>query len=93
MPTASIRGMRIATRHLKGPDFFDVKQFPALTFKSTGVTKTGDTTMSVTGDLTVHGVTKSVTVPMEFTGTGKGMRGNAAPASGPISRSIGTTLE
>jgi polyisoprenoid-binding protein YceI len=60
---------------LKGPDFFDVKQFPTLTFKSTSVSKTGDNTMNVTGDLTLHGVTKSITVPMEFTGSGKGMRG------------------
>jgi len=60
-------------KDLKGPDYFDVKQFPTLTFKSTAVAKTGDTTMSVTGDLTVHGVTKSVTVPMEFTGTGSMM--------------------
>jgi polyisoprenoid-binding protein YceI len=62
---------------LKGPDFFDVKQFPTLAFKSTSVTKTGDTTISVTGDLTLHGQTKSITVPMEFTGAGKGMRGEA----------------
>ncbi len=62
-------------KDLKGPDFFDVKQFPTMTFKSTGVKKTGDNTMDVTGDLTVRGVTKSITVPMEVTGTGKGMRG------------------
>jgi polyisoprenoid-binding protein YceI len=60
---------------LKGPDFFDAKQFSTLTFKSTSVTKTGDNTMSVTGDLTVRGVTKSITVPMEMTGQGKGMKG------------------
>ena len=60
---------------LKGPDFFDAKQFSTLTFKSTAVTKTGDNTLSVTGDLTIRGVTKSITVPMEYTGTGKGMRG------------------
>ena len=60
---------------LKGPDFFDAKQFPTLTFKSTSVKKTGDNTMDVTGDLTIKGVTKSITVPMEVTGTGKGMRG------------------
>jgi polyisoprenoid-binding protein YceI len=60
-------------KDLKGPDYFDVKQFPTLTFKSTSVAKTGDTTMNVTGDLTVHGVTKSITVPMEFTGTGSMM--------------------
>lgn len=58
-------------KDLKGPDFFDVKQFPTLSFKSTSVSKTGDNTMSVTGDLTLHGVTKSITVPIEFTGSGK----------------------
>jgi polyisoprenoid-binding protein YceI len=62
-------------KDLKGPDFFDVKQFSTMTFKSTGVNKTGDNTMDVTGDLTLRGVTKSVTVPIEMTGTGKGMRG------------------
>jgi polyisoprenoid-binding protein YceI len=62
-------------KDLKGPDFFDAKQFPTLTFKSTNVAKTGDTTMNVTGDLTVKGVTKSITIPMEMTGTGKGMQG------------------
>jgi polyisoprenoid-binding protein YceI len=62
-------------KDLKGPDFFDVKQFPTMTFKSTGVTKTGDQTIAVTGDLTLRGVTKSITVPIEITGTGKGMRG------------------
>lgn len=62
-------------KDLQGPDFFDVKQFPAMTFKSTAVAKTSDTRLSVTGDLTLHGVTKSITVPMELTGSGKGMRG------------------
>jgi polyisoprenoid-binding protein YceI len=58
-------------KDLKGPDYFDAKQFATLTFKSTSVAKTGDTTMNVTGDLTVKGVTKSITVPMEMTGTGE----------------------
>jgi polyisoprenoid-binding protein YceI len=62
-------------KDLKGPDFFDVKQFPTATFKSTSVKKTGDTTMDVTGDLTLHGVTKSITVSIDATGTGKGMKG------------------
>ena len=47
-------------KDLKGPDFFDVKQFPAMKFKSTSVKKTGDNTMDVTGDLTLKGVTKSI---------------------------------
>jgi polyisoprenoid-binding protein YceI len=62
-------------KDLKGPDFFDAKQFPAMKFKSTSVRKTGDNMMDVTGDLTLKGVTKSITVPMEITGTGKGMQG------------------
>ena len=62
-------------KDLKGPDFFDAKQYPTLTFKSTSVKKTGDNTMDVTGDLTFRGQTKSITVPMEVTGTGTGMKG------------------
>lgn len=45
--------------HLKSPDFFDVAKFPKLSFKSTKVEKAG-TQLKVTGDLTIHGVTKSV---------------------------------
>ncbi len=55
--------------HLRGPDFFNVAQFPTLTFKSTAV-KAAGTKFDVTGDLTMHGVTKSVTVSMEKTGAG-----------------------
>jgi polyisoprenoid-binding protein YceI len=62
---------------LKGPDWFNVKQFPTMDFKSTAVKKTGDNTYDVTGDLSIHGVTKSVTVPMTMTGIGKGMRGES----------------
>jgi polyisoprenoid-binding protein YceI len=46
--------------HLRGPDFFNVKQFPALSFKSTAV-KAAENGLEVTGDLTLHGTTKSVT--------------------------------
>ena len=57
--------------HLRGPDFFDVAQFPTITFKSTAVKAAGATSFDVTGDLSMHGVTKSVTVRMEKTGGGK----------------------
>ncbi len=50
--------------HLKGPDFFNAKQFPTATFVSTGVKKAGDA-FDVTGDLTIHGVKKSVTVKVK----------------------------
>jgi len=57
--------------HLKSPDWFNAKQYPTIAFKSTSVQKTNDTTLQVTGDLTLHGVTKSVTVPVELTGRGE----------------------
>lgn len=55
--------------HLRSPDFFNVAQFPTMTFSSTSV-KANGTKFDVTGDLTMHGVTKSVTVAMEKTGAG-----------------------
>jgi polyisoprenoid-binding protein YceI len=50
--------------HLKTPDFFNTKQFPVMTFKSTGV-KAIDDGFEVTGDFTLHGTTKSVTFPLK----------------------------
>lgn len=54
--------------HLKSPDFFDVAKFPTLSFTSTGVTAKDANTLSVTGDLTLHGVTKKVTIPVSVLG-------------------------
>lgn len=48
--------------HLKGPDFFNVEKFPAMTFKSTDIKILSDTTADITGDLTLLGVTKPVTL-------------------------------
>jgi polyisoprenoid-binding protein YceI len=56
--------------HLKGADFFNAKQFPTIAFKSNSVTKSGSG-YDVTGDLTLHGVTKPVTFRLASTGTGK----------------------
>lgn len=52
--------------HLKSPDFFDAAKYPAMTFKSAKFTKSGDG-LKVTGDLTIHGVTKPVTFEVETT--------------------------
>ena len=60
--------------HLKGPDFFGVGEFPTITFTSKSVTKTNDG-IRVAGDLTLHGVTKPVTVRMNKIGEGKGPYG------------------
>jgi polyisoprenoid-binding protein YceI len=51
--------------HLKSADFFDVGQYPAMTFKSTEVKRKGDAEYAVTGDLTIHGVTRPVTFAVE----------------------------
>jgi polyisoprenoid-binding protein YceI len=60
--------------HLKSPDFFDVAKFPTITFKSTKVAK-AKTGLKVTGDLTIHGVTKSVALDVATSAEGKGMKG------------------
>jgi len=51
--------------HLKSPDFLDVAQFPTMTFVSTRVVKSGDDRLKVTGDLTLHGVTRPVVLDVE----------------------------
>jgi polyisoprenoid-binding protein YceI len=51
--------------HLKSPDFFDVAKFSTATFKSTKVQKAGKNKLKVTGDLTLHGVTKPVVLEVE----------------------------
>jgi polyisoprenoid-binding protein YceI len=53
--------------HLRSPDFFDVAKFPAVTFKSTKVEKGEGSKVKVTGDLTMRGVTKSITLEGELT--------------------------
>lgn len=51
--------------HLKSADFFDVEKFPKLTFRSATIAKKGDEELAVTGDLTMHGVTRTVTFNVE----------------------------
>jgi polyisoprenoid-binding protein YceI len=51
--------------HLKSADFFDVEKFPAMTFKSSKVTPASGGEFTVTGDLTLHGVSKAVTFVVE----------------------------
>jgi len=57
-------------RHLKSPDFFNAPQFPNATFKATGFERAGDDTLRVTGDLTIRGTTRSVTLDVQHTGEG-----------------------
>lgn len=64
-------GQKKRDDHLKSPDFFNAAQFPTMSFKSTGVKMSGADGYDVTGDLTLHGETKSVTAKVTKTGSGK----------------------
>jgi polyisoprenoid-binding protein YceI len=62
--------------HLRSNDFLDLEEYPQITFVSTGVRQTGDTSLELTGDLTIKGVTNSITVPFEFEGAATDPFGN-----------------
>ena len=62
--------------HLKSNDFFDMETYPEITFTSTKIAPNGDGGVNVTGDLTIKGITKSVTIPFEYEGTATDPFGN-----------------
>ena len=68
--TSVSTGVPALDKHLKSSDFLDVEKHPAITFKSTAVARTGDDTADVTGDLTIHGVTKPATLKVKLTHRG-----------------------
>jgi len=75
--------------HLRSADFFDAGQFPKLTFKSTSFEKIDEGDYKLTGDLTLHGVTKTVKLDVEFGGLAKDPWGNTKTglsATGKINR-------
>jgi polyisoprenoid-binding protein YceI len=63
--------------HLRTNDFFNAEQFPTITFRSTAVSHEGGNDFAVTGDLTIKGVTKAITIPLEFQGSATDPFGNA----------------
>ena len=76
--------------HLKSPDFLDVAKYPTITFKSTKVEADGPNKWKVTGDLTLHGVTKPVVLDVESSGAPISMMGKThagASATTKINRS------
>ena len=74
--TASVdTGVKMRDDDLRSPNFFDAKKFPEITFKSTSVKRTGENTADVTGNLSMHGVTKEVVLKVELLGKGAGMQG------------------
>lgn len=62
--------------HLRNNDFFDAPAYPTWTFKSTKAEQVDDETYRLTGDLTIKGVTKPITLDFEFTGAAKDPWGN-----------------
>jgi polyisoprenoid-binding protein YceI len=66
--------------HLRSGDFFDVEKHPALTFKSVSVQPRGAGSFDVLGDLTIHNVTKQVTLPVNYLGKAKDPWGNEKAA-------------
>ncbi|QDZ28070.1 YceI family protein [Noviherbaspirillum sp. UKPF54] len=77
-------------KHLKSPDFFNAVQFPTMNFASTAVTLNAAGEGTVAGNLTLHGVTKPVTLKLRRIGSGLGMKGETRAgyvATGTIKRS------
>lgn len=80
--TVAIKVNSIDTRneqrdgHLRTNDFLSTDEYPEITFASTGVSATGDNSFDLTGELTIKGVTKSVTVPFEYEGAATDPYGN-----------------
>lgn len=64
--------------HLRTPDFFDAEKFPTWTFSSTSVKAADADTLEVTGDMTIKGVTRKVTIPVDVLGSVKTPRGEKA---------------
>jgi polyisoprenoid-binding protein YceI len=62
--------------HLKSADFFDAENHPKMTFTSTSFTKKSDSEYILTGDLTIRGTTKSVSLDVTYNGTVKGFGGD-----------------
>jgi polyisoprenoid-binding protein YceI len=80
--TVIIQAASIDTRneqrdaHLRSNDFLAMEEYPQITFTSTGIQQTGPTSVELTGDLTIRGVTNTVTVPFEFEGAATDPYGN-----------------
>jgi len=81
-------GVADRDKHLRSADFFDVEKYPEITFKSESIKPAGKDKYNVTGTLTMHGVSKKVTLPVTYGGQMKDPWGNTRAGFG-----IETTLD
>src|SRR5664280_843792 len=88
--TVTIKAASIDTRnaqrdeHLRSNDFLAMDDYPEITFVSTGARQVDDTTFELTGDLTIKGVTNSITIPFTFSRKDYGITWNAALETGGV---------
>lgn len=76
--------------HLRSTDFFDVTEHPTIDFRSTAIRQTGEDGLQIDGDITIHGVTRPITLDAELEGSGVDHQGNervGVSARGEIKRS------
>ena len=92
VPASLYTGHEERDKHVRGKDFLNVEEFPEMSFISTAIERTGEKTGKITGDLTLHGVTKPVTLEATFTRMGeypmqKGVKAIGFEATGNLKRS------
>lgn len=73
-------GLPVRDEHLRSPDFLDVRNHPHLHFRSTQLERQGDSSFKMTGDLTIRGVTRPVTLDLHYLGAARDPCGNLKAA-------------
>ena len=79
-------GIEKRDEHLKSGDFFDAAKYPVITFKSRSVKRTGDTAGEVTGDFTMHGVTRTIVLHVDLMNSPAGERTRWKVTTAPLQR-------
>ena len=78
-------------KDLRSGSYFDVDKYPQITFKSTGISKVEDKKYKLTGNITIHGVTKPITFDLTLNGTGKSMMTKKPVAGFKVSGTLSRT--